>query len=212
MTLARRDLRQFWEALSLTDPTRVRDVLVEFLPELVAPYGEAAALLGADWYDSLRPAGRVAFRAALASPVQAEQASAAARWAIGPLFQAEPDPVVALSNLMGSTQRLVLQPGRDSVWNAARNDPVRSSFARVPSGVTTCKWCVMLASRGFVYRSDEAAGQGRQFHDDCDCVIVPGTSVDDLPEDYDLDQFKTLYEEGSGLGRDVPQGGTLDNS
>lgn len=205
--LAQRDLTDFWSALRLTgDPGRVRDDLLDFFPELLTAYGDAAALLGADWFDMLRdaPPSAASFRAALARPVDTEQAEASARWALGPLFADEPDPGSALSLLMGSAQRLVLQPGRVTVWDSVRRDPVSRSFARVPSGLTTCKWCVMLASRGFAYTSDEAAGQGIEFHDNCDCVIVPGRNRDDLPEDYDLDYFINLYQDGSGVGRDLP--------
>ena len=181
-------------------------MLLAFFPELLAVYGDAAAVLGADWYDMLRdaPPSAASFRAALARPADVEQARASARWALGPLFQGEPDPAGALSLLQGATQRLVLQPGRDTVWESVRRDPAGRSFARVPSGPTTCKWCVMLASRGFDYNTAESAGEGRKFHDGCDCVIVPGKDRGDLPEDYDLDKLIELYQDGSGIGRDRP--------
>ena len=205
VALALRDLTDFWSALDTSrNPERVRDLLLQFFPDLVQSYGSTAAVLGADWYDMLRdvPPSAASFRAALAGPANTEQAVASARWGIGPLFQTEPDPAGALAALMGATQRLVLQPGRDTVWAASRRDPVSTSFARMPSGPTTCRWCVMLASRGFDYSSDVAAGEGRKFHDRCDCVIVPGRSRDDLPEDYDLDEYKRLYADHSGVGRD----------
>lgn len=207
MRLAQADLISLWLALDLFgDPTRIRDVLLEFVPDLVQSYGDTAAILAADWYDSLRnaPPSTASFTAVLAAPAATEQARAAVRWGLSPLFSSEPDPPTALSKLLGSTQRLVLQPGRDSVWDSARQDPVRTSFARVPSGLTTCRWCVMLASRGFVYYTADRAGEGRSFHDRCDCVIVPGNDRDDLPEDYDLDYFMNLYQDGSGIGRDLP--------
>lgn len=205
VTLAQRELREFWRSLNVAgNPVAVRNALLAFFPEMLTVYGDAAALLGADWYDMLRnaPPSAARFSAALAASAGEEQAQATVRWAVGPLFEGQPDSTFA--RLTGAAQRLVLQPGRDSVWSAARADPVRTSFARVPSGPTTCRWCVMLAARGFDYSTAESAGQGREFHDHCDCVIVPGRGVDDLPEDYDLDIYKRLYEEHSGLGRDLP--------
>lgn len=202
MRLAQRDLQGFWGALNLSKPDLARDALLQFFPELLVAYGDASALLGADWYDMLRdaPPSAARFRAVLAGPAPVEQAQAALRWAVGPLF--EEDAEAALKRLLGSAQRLVLQPGRESTWNAVRSDPVARSFARVPSGRTTCQWCVMLASRGFAYNTAEAAGEGIQFHDNCDCVIVPGTNRDDLPEDYDLDHYVDLYTSGLGLTAD----------
>lgn len=158
--LAQRDLADFWRSLNLSgDPARVKASLLAYFPELVQVYGDAAALLGADWYDALRdvPASARAFKAVLASPVQREQAEASARWALGPLFLAEPEPALVLSQLMGSAQRLVMQPGRDSVFSSAAMDPVRTGVARVPRGLKTCAFCTMLASRGPVYSSEVSA-------------------------------------------------------
>lgn len=156
--LAQRDLRDFWAALRLSDdPTRVRNDLLEFFPELVQSYGDTAAVIGADWYDVLRdaPASAGSFRAAIAAPADTVQAQQSARWAIAPLFIEDPD--TALSRLLGATQRLVMQPGRDSIWDSAAADPVRTGVARVPSGTTTCQFCVMLASRGPIYQSQVSA-------------------------------------------------------
>lgn len=60
--------------------------------------------------------------------------------------------------------------------NCERND---LRYARVPSGRETCGFCFMLSSRGFVYRSEETAGSTHAYHENCDCVIVPGFKDDD---------------------------------
>lgn len=57
-------------------------------------------------------------------------------------------------------------------------------FARVPMGPTTCGFCLMLASRGFVYLSEESAGEFDRFHRHCDCKIIPGTA-DTQVDGYD---------------------------
>lgn len=204
--LAQRDLRDFWRSLNLSaDPAVIRRSTTAFFPELIAAYGDAAALLGADFYDSLRnvPPSAARFRATLAAAAPAEQAQASARWALGSLFVAEPDADLALSKLSGSAQRLVLQAGRDTIARSAFTDPVRTGFARVPQGVT-CKFCVMVASRGAIYKDASAAGEGNRYHDDCNCVPTPVRSPDDLPEGYDVHEYRRLYEYGSGIGRDLP--------
>ena len=51
----------------------------------------------------------------------------------------------------------------------------RVKWARVPTGLETCAFCFMLASRGFAYTSEQKAGEGSHgYHDNCDCVLVPG--------------------------------------
>jgi len=206
--LALRDLTQFWGALNtLGDPTIVRDSMLGFFPDLVTAYGDTAAVLGADWYDQLRnvPPSASSFSALLAQPTPTEQAEGSVRWAIGPLFGDEPAPDTVLQRLSGAAQRLVLQPGRDSIYQSASRDPVRTGVARVPSGAETCRFCIMLASRGAVYGTLRAAGgDGNHFHDDCDCVPTTIRTRDDYPEEHDLDLFRRLYAEGSGVGRDIP--------
>lgn len=205
VALAQRDLTDFWQAMNLSgNPAAVRDELLRFFPDLLQAYGDTAAVLGADWYDLLRdvPASARSFNAVLAEPVPTAQAQQSARWAVGPLFQDDPD--AALSQLLGSAQRLVLQPGRDSFATSARRDSVRTAWGRVPSGATTCKWCVMLASRGAVYATAAKAGEMNEFHDNCDCVQTPVRSESDWPEGHDLAFFERLYVEQSGIGRDLP--------
>lgn len=202
--LAQRDLADFWGALRLEgDPTLVRDAVEDFLPELMRAYGDASALLGADWYDMLRdaPPSAARFAAALADTPDAEQVRASARWAVGGVFRQDPD--AALSALSGATQRLVMQPFRDTVFQSGDADPFRPRFARVPVGVT-CRFCTMVASRGFVYASADTAGAANRWHDNCNCMVVPGYSPDDYPEGYDVEEYRRLYREGSGIGRDLP--------
>lgn len=63
--------------------------------------------------------------------------------------------------------------GRCTEENALK-DPLKPRFARVPTGAETCNFCIMLASRGFVYLSKETAGKYRHYHAHCDCRIVQG--------------------------------------
>lgn len=60
-----------------------------------------------------------------------------------------------------------------SVVENGRRDPKRVRYARVPTGAETCDFCLMLASRGFVYQSEGTAGAGHT-HSSCDCRCVPG--------------------------------------
>ena len=70
------------------------------------------------------------------------------------------------------------QAGRDAVADTAEAAGGSVGWARVLSGAENCGFCVMLASRGPVYRSAYAAqhrGKGQRensFHDHCDCAVV----------------------------------------
>lgn len=66
------------------------------------------------------------------------------------------------------------------------------AWARVLSGAENCGFCVMLASRGPVYKSAENAGRGQAsdrdyaagintYHTNCDCLVVPVYNFRDWP-------------------------------
>ncbi|MDD6373556.1 MAG: hypothetical protein PUF97_03650 [Bifidobacteriaceae bacterium] len=73
-------------------------------------------------------------------------------------------------------------------------DPTRPRWARVPRGRVTCAFCTMLAGRGFVYTSEEAAGGGlgSKYHNHCDCEPVPTWGEAKLTG-YDPDKLDALY-------------------
>lgn len=153
--LAQSQLQDFLSNFRLDgDPVRVRNALLVFFPELVTTYGDVSALLAADFYDMLRdvPPSASSFRAAFAAPIDSGKAQGSVRWAVGPLF--DEDAELFTSQILGATQRLVTQRGRDSMYGSAFADPVATGIARVPSGTDTCEFCIMLASRGPVYRSE----------------------------------------------------------
>lgn len=55
-------------------------------------------------------------------------------------------------------------------------DAQAKGWARTSGGTSSCSFCLMLISRGPVYRSRETAEQrkdSKTFHNRCDCVAVP---------------------------------------
>ena len=59
----------------------------------------------------------------------------------------------------------------------------------------------MLSSRGFVYKSERAAGKFNHFHRNCDCRVVAETDAEGL-QGYDPDGMRgrmALMEEQTGL-------------
>ena len=83
-------------------------------------------------------------------------------------------------------------------------DPTRPRWARVPRGRVTCAFCTMLAGRGFVYTSEEAAGGGlgNKYHNHCDCEPVPTWGEAKL-SGYDPGRLDALYKEAA---RGLPAG------
>lgn len=200
VSLARRDLDAFLRMVDLSNPQAVRDELVEVLPLIVRAHGESAAVAAAEWYEEVR--GRSvggSFTARLAAPLPTEQVAGTARWAAGALWS--DTPADAIEMLSGATQRFVSYMGRETVARNVSLDPRKPRYARVPSGSDTCAWCLMLASRGFVYHTEATAGDergtgiGDDFHNDCKCQIVPAWERGRVHiEGYDPDEMYEMYK------------------
>ena len=82
---------------------------------------------------------------------------------------------------------------RTQTQRSIRHDPTNPRWARVPQG-KACAFCTMLASRGFAYTSEEAAGgEGNQYHDDCHCRVIPSWGKQTLTG-YKPDVLRAMWE------------------
>lgn len=111
-------------------------------------------------------------------------------------------------------QRHISYSTRATIARNAEHDPAKPRYARVPQGTFTCAFCVMLASRGWVYPSEETARTakgGGAYHNHCDCMIVPEWDREVAHiEGYDPDKLYEMYqngraESGSQDPRDIAQ-------
>lgn len=191
-TLALRDLGAWWETAKSLSPSVLQAEAEAFLPSLAEAYGEVSSVSAADFYDAAR-AESVAdgrFAASLAPSGAAEQAARQVGWATAPLFAR--DPASSLSRMGSVVDAAALQDGRDTIIHNSLRDRSRPRWARVPVG-KTCAFCILLASRGPVYRSADTAG--RDFHASCDCQPVPSWDHGkDLPPSYDEGELFGLYD------------------
>ena len=81
------------------------------------------------------------------------------------------------------TSYFVRRSAQENMVRNCRDAEVR--FARVPSGLETCSFCFMLASRGFVYWSEASARGEHGYHPHCTCTIVPGAKGRTKIDGYD---------------------------
>lgn len=194
--LALRDLAAWWSTVEHLAPSEIKAAAVEFLPLLAHTYGEVSAAAAADFYESARAdsAAVGTFGATLAGSGAAAQVARSVGWATSPLFTG--DPTVALSRASSVVDAAALQVGRDTIIHNSVRDRSGPRWARVPVG-KTCAFCIMVASRGAVYRSAETAG--RDFHAACDCQPVPSWDHgQDLPPSYDEGALFGLYDRARG--------------
>lgn len=161
------------------EPGEAASLLIGAFPELLQPFLAAGGELAAEWYRQLTPrelpppepgapplivgaataqalAAAAEFEPVVADVPSLEQLEATVRWAL--FAPTEPGTVVesVQSRLSGSTQRYVSNSARETLEVNADLEGVR--WARHAS-VNACAFCRMLATRGAVYTSEEAAGQ-----------------------------------------------------
>ena len=119
-----------------------------------------------------------------------EYVDATARYQVEKLKAGDVD---GFSKAIGGAARYFAERGaNDTMAELGRRDGKRARFARIPTGATTCPYCCMLASRGFVYRSDLSALNAN--HRNCDCRIVEGFEGMEV-EGYDPDEYYRLWKD-----------------
>ncbi|KAA8831458.1 hypothetical protein EMO89_01615 [Bifidobacterium tissieri] len=92
---------------------------------------------------------------------------------------------------------MIATSGRMTMRANIAKDPTKPRWARVCGGVKPCAFCVMLASRGFAYSSEDTASLGGSFHDGhCRCTVVPswGKTAQLLEQQQ---QWKSMYDQAA---------------
>ena len=94
-----------------------------------------------------------------------------------------------IAQLIDRADSEVRRSANESVARNARRDKAKVGYARVPSGVETCKWCIAIAANGPSFKSMEIASHS---HPNCDCRVVPdfGDGIQGYDPDYYYDVYK----------------------
>lgn len=149
-----------------------RELVIQALAAVMPTYTTMAAQASADFYDAARElvvGERLGAQAI--SDFDMRKTEGAVRGFVRFVLR---DDVQTFNDQV--LQRIDYEMKRSanmSVVENGRRDPKRVRYARVPTGAETCDFCLMLASRGFVYRSEGTAGAGHT-HYACDCRCLPG--------------------------------------
>lgn len=96
------------------------------------------------------------------------------------------------------------KPRRRGPWGGYSLQPGDIAFARVPTGAETCTYCMMLASRGFVYHSEESAGHAD--HRGCNCLIIAGIHGSSYVEGVDIDEQYRTWKELASVDAQLAKG------
>lgn len=205
---------------------QTRDYAIEMLGQVCGAYGDSSAAIAAEFFEAIVSAeGYDDLVATVYEGPDLDAIERGVRYQTGKLVNGDTDGFVdGVSELawyhtkraanqtsyQSATSRLVnsdyfettSKAKRREAYNAGRRNKSRIRYARVPTGIETCTYCVMLASRGFVYRDEEVAGHGD--HRGCDCLIVPGVAGSTTIGGYDREQMLELYSRYDQIDHEAP--------
>lgn len=194
--VAERRLRALWKRLPLDDLGTLEDALFQLYPRLVEESAEVASSAALEWYEKQREIEGVTKAYSPVMPsglVDQGDVEKIVGATIRDLREGI-DRAKALARLTNGARKLISDSGRATVQHAAEGDPKPTKFARVPTGAETCAWCMLWASKGFVYRSEQTA-HFKRSHFKCDCQIVPSWSKKPRIRGYDVSKYEAMYKE-----------------
>lgn len=186
--------------------------LVQATLPLIRVYKQASASLGGAYYEHAREfAGAPGSSTAiLATDVIQQQivtsmfatGQSAARSAIAGGQTGNGARKATLTSVSGAVTRHVLNGGRETILQSVAADDQAVGWARVTDGAP-CAFCLTLASRGAVYKTEETAGF--EAHDHCGCAAMPLWDDTSLPATTDM--WRELYDRAQ---REAEASDTLD--
>lgn len=157
----------------------LRDFATDMIVDVWGTHGDASSSIGSMFFE--RTLGEdMPETAVMADYVNIEQAAASARYWAKSLFGDDADVDAFVDGCSRFVNRVVshsadMQTIDQAVEEASKGKRIK--YARVPVG-PTCGFCIMLASRGFVYATKKSAGDDggafNRFHEHCNCRVVAG--------------------------------------
>ena len=150
-----------------------RELVLQALAAVMPTYTDMAAQASADFYDAAR---ELALGERLGAVAISDYDPRKTEGAVRGFVRFVLDGRVETFNEQ-VLQRIDYEMKRsagESMFANGRRDPRKPKFARVPTGAETCDFCLMLASRGFVYSSEATAGAVKldHYHSGDDCRVV----------------------------------------
>lgn len=176
------------------------DATVDEVRELAYSIGRKYKLLsseiGAQWYDWCAQLAGVDVEPAEIVEVD----DTALKGEIDRLLDSDNWALVVDSWMQDMVSQTARQTGHSALWRDYQRGMAGARWARVPVG-ETCAWCLMLASQGAWYHSEETAlgAEPDHYHSNCDCIAVFYADADDIAGYDDLLRYKEMYYEADNM-------------
>lgn len=176
-----------------------REFAIMAVRDAVTRYGDAAAERAATLYDEVMSGEGVDVPSAISYDGPDEGAiEGTVRRLVGKIGGDRPDVDGFLEQVRNLSGDKVRDAASETVMKNVERDARTKKgkgirYARIPQRPDPCPWCVMLASRGFDYKSAKSAAAGK--HHNCTCLVVAGikdkTEVDGYDPKGMYDRYKS---------------------
>lgn len=172
------------ERVGVSDKEALRKALENELKPILSESAQLASELAGAVYNGIRVA-EVGESVSISAESSFDDAKFAAMVNTALTKDSAEDVLNVVNGYAGYTNRASYS---NTLFSAGIADRLKPRYARVPQGTETCQFCMMLASRGFVYYS---GGKGEKVHNhaNCDCVYVPSWSKSPSVGGYDKKQW-----------------------
>lgn len=190
-------LRSFYQLNGgMIDAETMREFAMQTLTTCVQTFGDRAATIACSAYDvTMEELGISVQPSAVYNPVSVNSTGRQVDYL---MRQLTPDTFDSFAQKLAARayENVGRAANKTTIHNAERDYSKGVRYARVPTGKETCGFCLMLASRGFDYKSRKSAGDMgfgfNRFHDRCDCRVVAGDDFTTV-EGYDPDWLYDVY-------------------
>lgn len=190
-------LRSFYQLNGgAIDAETMREFAMQTLTTCVQTFGDRAATIACSAYDvTMEELGIDVQPSTVYNPVSIDSTGRQVDYL---MRQLTPDAFDSFAQKLAARayENVGRAANKTTIHNAERDYSKGVRYARVPTGKETCGFCLMLASRGFDYKSRKSAGDMgfgfNRFHDRCDCRVVAGDDFTTV-EGYDPDWLYDVY-------------------
>ena len=172
----------------------VRDEIIAIMQQACGASTDVAARLAADFYDGMSAlyGAPSEYTATVESMRDPGATDGAVRAFVQDLVEGK-GPSSVIEKCVERIDYESRKAANMCTYANVQSDPRNPRWARVPTGAETCMFCIMLASRGFAYHSEETASHA---HANCDCRIVPSWESGKVAiEGYDPDAYYDQWKE-----------------
>lgn len=164
---------------------------------LVRAYRQTSVAAAAAYFDAFRIAASIEGSAAPALAAAIDEAQVMAslyvtgrdglRSALKAGQSASEAKATVFVRTSGAVSRHIVNGGRQTLIDSVQNDPKALGWARITDG-DPCYFCLTLASRGAVYKTETTADF--RAHDHCGCTVMPVYKGTEIPG---LQTWRDIY-------------------